>query len=89
MIYEWDEERRIANLAKHGVDFSMAEGFNWETAVVRVDQRRNYGEQRSIAVGYLNARLHILIFTLRGEAVRIISQRKANPREMKQYEEKA
>ena len=67
MIYEWDEEKRIANLAKHGVDFSMAEGFNWETAVVREDQRRNYGERRSIAVGYLNARLHILIFTLRGE----------------------
>jgi uncharacterized DUF497 family protein len=89
MIYEWDEEKRIANLAKHGVDFSMAEGFNWETAVVREDRRRNYGERRSIAVGYLNARLHILIFTLRGEAVRIISLRKANPREMKHYEEKA
>ncbi len=89
MIYEWDEEKRIANLAKHGVDFSMAEGFNWETAIVREDQRRNYGERRFIAVGYLNARLHILIFTLRGGAVRIISLRKANRREVKHHEEKA
>jgi hypothetical protein len=35
----WDETKRAVNLAKHGVDFVVAEGFDWETALTAVDDR--------------------------------------------------
>ena len=44
----WDDNKRAANLAKHGVDFAAVEGFDWETALTAVDDRRDYGEDRFI-----------------------------------------
>ena len=65
--------------------FKIAEGFEWETAIVSVDARQRYGETRFEAKGYIGLRLYVMIFTLRETAVRIISLRKANSREMKRY----
>lgn len=39
----WDEAKRVANLAKHELDFAVAEGFDWDTALTAVDERRDYG----------------------------------------------
>jgi uncharacterized DUF497 family protein len=86
-LYEWDEAKRRANLAKHGVDFTRAEGFAWENSVVIEDTRRDHGEQRSRAFGKIGPRLYCLVFTPRGERVRVISLRKANPREIRRYAE--
>lgn len=86
MKYEWDEDKRVANLAKHGVDFIGAQEFNWERALVIPDTRRHYGEPRFRAQGPIHGRLHELVFTPRGNVVRIISLRKANPREVHEYE---
>ena len=36
-MYEWDEGKRQANLAKHGVDFADMDAFEWDTAVINVD----------------------------------------------------
>ena len=44
MKYEWDENKRVANLAKHGVDFIDAEHFDWSLAIEAIDDRFNYGE---------------------------------------------
>lgn len=85
MHYEHDPKKLAENVAKHGVWFHEAEGFEWETAVVRVDDRKRYGETRFEATGYVGLRLYVMIFCLRGAAVRIISLRKANSREMKRY----
>ena len=49
----WDDDKRAANLAKHGVDFAAVEGFGWETALTAVDDRRDYGEDRFITIGYI------------------------------------
>lgn len=87
MRLDWDERKRRGNLAKHGVDFAATETFAWSEAVVIEDTRHNYGEARFQAFGPIDGRLHSLIYTRRGDTVRVISLRKANARERKRYEE--
>ncbi len=82
--YEWDEGKRLSNHEKHGVNFSEAEHFEWNTAVINASPR--HGEPRYIAIGYLGDRLHHLVYTIRGENRRIVSLRKANLRERRRYE---
>jgi len=66
MKYEWDENKRVANLAKHGVDFIDAEDFDWPSAIETIDDRFNTIEDRWIALGFIDSRLHVLIYTMRG-----------------------
>jgi uncharacterized DUF497 family protein len=87
MRFEWDEGKRAANLAKHGVDFASVEEFDFESATILLDNRKDYGENRQNALGFIGIRLHVLTFTRRGETLRIISLRKANAREVKSYEQ--
>ena len=86
MSYTYDETKRAANRLVHGVDFTVAEDFDWLTALVAEDMRKDYGERRYVALGRIGTRLHVLIFTPRGGTVRIISLRKANKREVRHYE---
>ncbi len=88
MKYEWDENKRVANLAKHVVDFIDAEDFDWSSAIETIDDRSNYIEDRWIALGFIGSRLYVLIYTMRGENIRLINLRKANKREKDYYEEK-
>jgi uncharacterized DUF497 family protein len=46
----------------------------------------SYGEKRFVATGFIGDRLHVMAFTVRSEVIRIISLRKANERERKEYE---
>jgi uncharacterized protein len=85
--YAWDEAKRAANVAVHGIDFTAAYRFEWDTAVIDPDSRRDYGEEQFIAIGRIGFRLHVLVFTPRGELVRVISLRKANRKESRRYEE--
>jgi uncharacterized DUF497 family protein len=64
----------------------MVAAFDWSTATFKEDQRKNYPEQRIIAVGYLEGRLHVLCFSETDFGIRVISFRKANKREEKSYE---
>lgn len=88
MDYEWDEAKRVANLAKHGIDFALAADFDFETALVTVDDRQDYGEKREIALGLIGKRAYVLVFHRRATTIRMISLRKANAREVKRYESK-
>lgn len=54
--------------------------------VIRADRRHEYGEERIQMLGQVQGRLFQVVFTLRGTAIRIISARKANVREVKVYE---
>ena len=85
MIYEWDENKRQANLEKHGVDFEQVHLFDWQTAKIVEDLRYDYGEPRAIAFGMIDARLYVLVYTWREGAVRVIGLRKANEREGRFY----
>ena len=61
MNYAWDEGKRAANLAKHGIDFNEAVEFDWNTAIETLDDRFDYGETRWVALGNLKQRLHVII----------------------------
>lgn len=87
MSYAFDPAKDASNLDKHGLSLVDAEGFEWETAVVQEDTRKQYDEPRFQATGYIGDRLHVMVFCLRADAVRVISLRKANPREVKSYAE--
>lgn len=56
-----------------------------DTAIMRRDARYEYGEARIVAIGLIGDRVHVLVFTMRGETVRVISLRKANRREVFKY----
>ena len=81
-MIELDEAKRQANLAKHGVDFTAIDGVDWASAQTQPDQRRDYGEPRWLALGLIGDRVHVVIFTVRGQRRRLISMRKANRREV-------
>jgi len=85
MDYEWDEKKRLANLGSHGVDFVSVREFDWDTALIAPDTRREYGEARFVALGIIEDRLHVCVFTDRPGVRRIISLRKANRREVRMY----
>ncbi len=86
MDYEWDEDKAAANVRKHSISFANVFGFDWESALVVEDDREDYGEKRYRALGYINARLHALVFTVREDKIRVISLRRASPREKRSYE---
>ena len=87
--YEWDEAKRVANLSKHGIDFAHLGSFEWATAMIVLDRRRDYGEARYRSYGRLQDLFCVVIFTLRGETYRIISVRRASRRERTRYEQAA
>ena len=84
--FEWDEAKNAANLAKHNCRFEAARAFDFSTALLGEDVRKDYAETRMIALGYIGVRLHVLVFTIRGLRIRVISLRKANKRERAHYE---
>ena len=84
MEYDWDELKLETNLEKHGLDFNSVYGFQWDTAVTRVSER--HGESRLLSYGYIGERLHVIIYVIRERKRRIISLRKANARERRDYE---
>ena len=51
MEFEWDETKRLANLAKHRLDFADLDEFDWAEALFEPSARRDYGEDRFVAVG--------------------------------------
>ncbi|HEX2255697.1 MAG TPA: BrnT family toxin [Afifellaceae bacterium] len=85
MEFEWDDPKAASNLQRHGIAFSAAERFDWESAVVLEDHRKAYGETRFRAFGRIGGRLHCLVYTWRAPRLRIISLRKANEREERRY----
>lgn len=91
MKVTFDPAKDAANMAKHGVSLTEAAGFEWGTAVVWLDTRRDYGEARMVALGYIGLRIMALVFVDRPPEQpterRIISLRKANSREVKRYAE--
>ena len=86
MEIEFDPAKTKLNIARHGVDIALAESFEIETALIEIDDRHDYGEIRYIAIGYLTERLHVMVFTIRDQTMRVISLRKANRKERERYE---
>ncbi len=85
MKIEYDEAKNQHNIKTRNLDFDLAYEFDYNNAI-EVTQVVD-GEKRYFALGYIQKRLHALVYTLRGDKVRIISLRKANKREVKKYEQ--
>ncbi|HVB90237.1 MAG TPA: BrnT family toxin [Beijerinckiaceae bacterium] len=89
MKIEFDSDKDAANRRKHGLSLAGAESMDFDTAIYAPDDRYDYGEDRTQALGLIGGRPPTLVFTMRGDALQAISLRKANPREVKRYDEKA
>ncbi len=84
-MVEWDESKRLANLAKHGIDFDDAVHIFQGLVLETTDDRRNYGERRVKALGMTQGQILCVVYTVRGERRRIISARRANRNERENY----
>ena len=86
--FEWDDAKAADNLAKHGVSFEAASWvFLDPFAIERLDDRRDYGEERFVIIGMVDERLLFVAFTMRDDRIRIISARGAEPLERREYHE--
>jgi hypothetical protein len=85
MDFEWDERKSQANIAKHGVDFDEATGIFEGFVLVKIDDRREYGETRIAATGVAEGRELFVVYTIRGAVRRIISARRARRDERRAY----
>ena len=87
MNFEWDEAKNHANIRKHGFHLREAERMFQGFLLVRPDTREDYGEERWIGIGMIQDRFAFAAFALRPhDTIRIISLRKANHEERKEYE---
>ncbi len=87
MEFEWNERKNRRNKNKHGIDFETAMKL-WNDKNRIVIQTPFPIENRSILIGKIDKKLWSAIFTLRSNAIRIISVRRARRKEAKLYEQK-
>ena len=87
MIFEWDENKNRTNLQKHGICFEDAARIFEGPTLETIDDRRDYGETRIAAMGVVNDVILYVVYTMRGDARRLISARRANARERRKYRE--
>ena len=88
MAIVYDPDKNAKNVVSRGIAFTRAAEFDWSSALVVEDKRKDYGEARFQALGFIEGRLHMLVFTPRAGDTHVISLRKANDREVKRYETK-
>jgi uncharacterized protein len=85
MQYEWDEQKRVSNASKHGMDFRDAVEIFAGDTVLMEDDRFDYGERRFVSLGLLKGRVIVVVHVEQGGVTRIISARKATKYEQSIY----
>lgn len=84
--FEWDEQKNKTNLDKHKLSFEHAKLLFDKPLNVTIDNRKDYRESRYVGVGELDGRVMVVVFTIKKNGtIRIISFRKGNSREQKEY----
>lgn len=82
----FDPSKDAANLAKHGLSLAEAMAFDFATAVISVDDRRDYGEVRHRAFGRIRGVGFMLVFVQVDDVtIRAISFRRAHEKEMRRH----
>jgi uncharacterized DUF497 family protein len=79
----YDPAKNERNIRERGLSFDRAVDFDFSTATFLTEVRNS--ETRRIAVGYLDKRLHLLCYIPKPDGIRVISFRKTNGREARQY----
>jgi uncharacterized protein len=85
MAIAFDPRKSAKNVEERGLSFELAYGMEWETALIIVDGRKDYGETRLQVLALIEGRLHVVVVTPRGDDLRVISLRKANKKEVEHY----
>lgn len=86
--FEWDDNKEQINIAKHGIDFTTAARvFEDENRLELYDEAHSDTEDRYITIGEINgvAIIVFVVYTERGDAIRLISARKATKQERRAY----
>ena len=86
---EFDPAKDAINRTKHGISLHTAANFDWDTALEREDDRFDYGEVRFVAIGLIDVRLYVMVFTEGSDddSIRVISLRPAEKHETRFYHE--
>jgi uncharacterized DUF497 family protein len=87
MEFQWDAAKEQANRKKHGIDFRTAAKVFLDPYLIEFDDRDAAGELRFNAIGLVESRVLIVTYTIRGDVLRIISARGAEPHERRKYHE--
>ena len=86
MELKWDPRKAIANLHKHGVDFADAGTVLHDEQAITIPDESSDAEDRFITLGMdALGRVLVVVYTWRGDRPRLISARKATPRERRHY----
>ena len=85
MRVTFDPSKSQRNEEERGLPFILVEDFNWSGALIVEDTRKDHGERRYQAMGYIDEYLYMLVFTPRDGLVHVISLRRANRRERTRY----
>jgi hypothetical protein len=87
MKYQWDKNKAISNFQKHSIEFTDAVSVFQDDLALTIPDRR-FDEERFISIGMdAFGRILVVVFTWRGDEIRLISARRAERSERKQYEE--
>ncbi|MBI4685870.1 MAG: BrnT family toxin [Nitrospirae bacterium] len=84
MKFEWDGTKSELNREKHGIDFEMAEALWLDKNKIEIEAPHPI-EKRNIIIAELHGKLWTAIFTIRSNAVRIISVRRSREKEVELY----
>jgi uncharacterized protein len=87
MGFQWDPEKSAANEAKHGISFLQAAQIFRGPILTRPDDRKDYGEQRFIALGAFDGEVLRVVFTERDGDIRLISAWKAGKHDRERYKD--
>jgi len=87
MEITFDPAKDKSNQRKHGVSLSLAQEIDWPKVMAKPDTRQDYGEVREIGYAVIGDRLYCVAFTQRAGKMHVISLRKANSREVRNYVE--
>jgi hypothetical protein len=87
LYFEWDERKRASNVKKHGIDFADVTGLFYDEETIIIGDPEHYDEERFIALGTdTKSNVVVVVHVYRDiDVIRIISARKADPKERRQY----
>ena len=87
MEIEWDPNKATSNIVKHSVRFSDAQAVLFDPQALNTEDEEAEGEQRFVAIGLDSLwRLLVVVYTYRGDNIRLISARPATASERRNYE---
>ena len=86
LSFEYDENKSKQNLAKHGIDFDVAQSLWSDLSMLEIPSKKATSETRFLVIGTINQKHWSAIITYRGKNIRIISVRRSRIEEVNFYE---